>query len=104
MGAGGFDPAELRKRLYSPEELARQREGGFLDDPTTKEFPKFQTRFAPTANGPLHLGSAACLLMNYIWARLSGTKVLLRFELHELCDWMIPTHSAEEPAQARAAV
>ena len=67
----GFDAAEARKRLYSPDALEQYKELGYLDDPTTKEFPKFQTRFGPTANGPLHVGSALCLLMNYIWARIS---------------------------------
>ena len=91
-----FDFAEVRKRLYSPDALEQYRELGYVDDPTTKEFPRFQTRFAPTANGPLHVGSALCLLMNYIWARISATKVLLRHEEHEMCDWMIPLRADEE--------
>jgi len=100
----GFDFAEVRKRLYSPEALERYKELGYVDDPTTKEFPTFQTRFAPTANGPLHVGSALCLLMNYIWARISGTKVLLRHEEHEMCDWMIPLRGDDDFESARKLV
>jgi hypothetical protein len=103
-GEEGFDFAEIRKRLYSADALAQYRELGYVDDPTTKEFPRFQTRFAPTANGPLHLGSALCLLLNYIWARISGTKVYLRYEEHEMCDWMIPLRGDEEFDRARALV
>jgi hypothetical protein len=96
-----FDSEALRRRMYSPEALARQRAEGFLDDPTTKEFPRFQTRFAPNDSGPLHAGGALCLLMNYIWARISGTKVLLRFERHDMCDWMIPSRGDDEFERCR---
>lgn len=101
---GGFDFADIRKRLYSPDALEQYRELGYLDDPTTKEFPRFQTRFGPTANGPLHVGSALCLLMNYIWARVSGTKIFLRYETQEMCDWTIPLRSSEEMERARELV
>lgn len=105
MGTGdGFDFTDIRKRLYSADALEQYRELGYIDDPTTKEFPRFQTRFAPTANGPLHVGSALCLLMNYIWARISGTKILLRHEEHEMCDWMIPLRGDEEFDRARKLV
>jgi len=100
----GFDFTKIRAHLYSPDALAQYKELGYLDDPTTKEFPRFQTRFAPTANGPLHLGSALCFLMNYIWARISGTDILLRYEEHEMCDWMIPLRSDGEFDRARALV
>jgi hypothetical protein len=42
--------------------------------------------------------------MNYIWARISETKILLRHEEHEMCDWMIPLRSGEDFDRARAAV
>ena len=90
-----FDFADVRRRLYSPDALAQYKELGYVDDPTTKEFPTFQTRFGPTGNGPLHVGSALCLLMDYIWAKLSDTKVLLRYELPEMCDWNIPLRGDE---------
>jgi hypothetical protein len=100
----GFDFADVRRRLYSPEALEEYRELGFLDDPTTKEFPRFQTRFGPTATGPLHVGSALCLLMNYIWARVSGTKVLLRYETLEMCDWTIPLREDGDLERSRRLV
>jgi hypothetical protein len=85
-----FNLNDVRRRLYSPDALEQYRELGYLEDPTTKEFPRFQTRFGPTANGPLHVGSALCLLMNYIWARISGTRIFLRYETQDMCDWTIP--------------
>jgi len=104
MAEDRFDLEAFRRRLYSPDALQQYRDLGYLDDPTSKDFPRFKTRFAPTASGPLHAGSALCLLMNYIWAALSGTKVLLRFETHEMCDWCVPLREDKQFQACREAV
>ena len=39
-----------------------------------------KTRFAPSPTGPLHLGSARTALFNYVFARQSGGKFVIRIE------------------------
>jgi glutamyl/glutaminyl-tRNA synthetase len=41
---------------------------------------KFNTRFNPTVNGPLHLGHLYAVLVNYHEAHRSGGKFVLRFD------------------------
>ena len=38
------------------------------------------TRFAPSPTGPLHIGGARTALFNFMWARRSNGRFLLRFE------------------------
>jgi glutamyl-tRNA synthetase len=40
----------------------------------------FRGRYAPSPTGDLHLGSAACALVNWLWARSSGGELVLRVE------------------------
>lgn len=40
----------------------------------------FRGRFAPSPTGDLHLGSAACALINWLWARSTGGALVLRVE------------------------
>lgn len=41
---------------------------------------KFNTRFNPTVNGPLHIGHLYTILVNWTEAKLSGGKFYLRFD------------------------
>jgi glutamyl-tRNA synthetase len=40
----------------------------------------FRGRFAPSPTGDLHLGSAACALVNWLWARSTGGALVIRVE------------------------
>jgi glutamyl-tRNA synthetase len=48
--------------------------------PSSGADPPFRTRFAPSPTGDLHLGSAACALVNWLWARSLGGALVLRVE------------------------
>jgi len=48
--------------------------------PSSGTEPPFRTRFAPSPTGDLHLGSAACALVNWLWARSIGGALVLRVE------------------------
>jgi glutamyl-tRNA synthetase len=39
-----------------------------------------KTRFAPSPTGALHLGNARTFLLNWLWARKEGAKIVLRIE------------------------
>lgn len=41
---------------------------------------KVRVRFAPSPTGPLHIGSARTALFNYLYAKKTGGKFVLRFE------------------------
>ncbi|MEZ0231189.1 MAG: glutamate--tRNA ligase family protein, partial [Planctomycetota bacterium] len=54
-----------------------------------------KTRFAPSPTGALHLGNARTFLLNWLWARSEGAKIVLRIE-----DIDGPRVKAEATAQA----
>jgi glutamyl/glutaminyl-tRNA synthetase len=59
---------------------------------------RYNTRFVPTVNGPLHVGHAYTCLVNEYEAHTSGGKFIVRFEDNQT-EWMLKVHNAPEIIQ-----
>lgn len=77
------DQIKILNLIWPEAQMAmkrREEKKGLPPLPNAEKYSMIITRFAPNPDGPLHLGSARPIILNYEYSKMYKGKFILRFE------------------------